>query len=367
MSAFTAVDSALMARALRLAEQGRYTTHPNPMVGCVLVRDGEIIGEGWHRRAGEAHAEVNALMAAGDARGATAYVSLEPCAHRGRTPPCTQALIDAGVEEVVFALADPNPAVDGNGANQLVSAGIRVRSGLMRDSAAALNRGFLSRATRQRPFIRLKIAASLDGATAMHGGESQWITGRDARADVQRLRAESSAVLTGVGTVLADDPSLTVRQPGIDTGGRQPLRVVADSRLRTPPDARLLTLPGEVLLYCAEDARKRALLDAGAEVVCLPGEAGRVDLPAVMADLAGRGVNDLLVEAGSLLAGSLLVSRCVDELVIYQAPHMMGSETRRMLKTPAWMQLADRQALEFVDARRVGQDLRIVARPIDED
>ncbi len=362
MSGFSATDSAHMAHALRLAKTGRYTAHPNPMVGCVLVRDGEVVGEGWHERAGEAHAEIYALAdAGGRAHGATAYVTLEPCSHHGKTPPCTAALIDAGVAEVVIAVEDPHPAVDGQGIATLKAANIPVRVGLMQMAVEGLLRGFLSRVRRKRPFVTLKVAASLDGGIAMESGESQWITGSAARADAQRLRARSGAIMTGVGTVLADDPSLTVREPGLDTGGRQPQRVVVDSSLRTPPSARMLTLPGATLVYCREDANAGALVDAGAEVVKVDSTGPSVDVAAVLRDLCGREINDLLVEAGPTLAGHLLTRGLVDELVIYQSPHIMGSETQRMFRTPGWSSLADRCELSITDVRRVGDDTRITA------
>lgn len=364
MPEFTASDSVHMARALQLAARGRYSARPNPMVGCVLVRDGEVIGSGWHRRAGDAHAEINALDDAGDADGATAYVSLEPCAHHGRTPPCVDALIDAGVREVVFAMQDPFVEVDGRGAARLSNAGIVVRHGLMADAAERLNRGFLSRVRRGRPFVRLKVAASLDGAIAMQSGESQWITGPGARADVQRLRAMAGAVLTGVGTVLADDPSLNVRDASIENNGVQPLRVILDSSLRMPLSARMLCLPGQTLIYCVDDSDRSALEQAGAEVKCLAADNERVSLPAVLDDLGRRGINDLLVEAGPSLAGSLILEGRVDELVIYQAPHIMGSETVPMFRTPAWTALADRHRLDVTDVRQVGADTRITASVI---
>jgi diaminohydroxyphosphoribosylaminopyrimidine deaminase/5-amino-6-(5-phosphoribosylamino)uracil reductase len=310
---------------------------------------------------------VNALVDAGNARGATAYVTLEPCAHHGRTPPCSQALIDAGVSRVIYAAPDPNPSVDGKGADALSAAGIDVHAGLMRDSADELNRAFLTRIRCGRPFVRLKLAASLDGATAMRDGESQWITGEAARLDVQRLRAESSAIMTGIGTILADDPSLNVRAPRFDTLGRYPLRVVVDSTLRTPPDSKLFELPGDVIVFCADDAEGSALANKGAEVISLPGQDARVDIDAMLAELGQREINLLLVEAGPRLAGSLLSAKTVDELVIYQAPHIMGSNTRRMLDTPAWQRLMDRQPLEFTDIRRVGRDLRITARPATQE
>jgi len=354
-----------MARALRLAVRGQYTAHPNPMVGCVIVSGDAIVGEGWHEVAGEAHAEINALRAAGDrARGATAYVTLEPCAHHGKTPPCTRALIDAGVAEVVFALDDPYPDVDGRGEQALITAGIMVRKGLMRESVAQLLAGFLSRNARGRPRVRLKLASSLDGRIAMADGQSQWITGRDARADVQRLRARAGAIMTGIGTVLADDPSLTVRADAIDTRGRQPLRAVLDSRLRMPLTAKMLNLPGKTLVYCASDVERQRLTDAGAVVIRSSGDAAAVDLRQVLADLARREVNDVLVEAGPRLAGALIEQKLLDELVIYQAPHIMGSETIGMFATPTWSALADRQNVTITDVRRVGDDTRITAAVI---
>ena len=355
-----------MARALRLAERGLYTAHPNPMVGCVLVRDGEIVGEGWHRRAGEAHAEINALAAAGErARGATAYLTLEPCSHHGRTPPCAPALVEAGVREVVIAMQDPFPAVSGNGKAALEAAGIRVRGGLMQAAAETLNAGFLSRVRDGRPFVRLKVACSIDGAIAMKTGESQWITGPEARADVQRLRARSGAILTGIGTVLADDPALTVRREELGGDGRQPVRAVLDSRLRMPLSAGMLAMPGETIVYCIDNARQQPLLDVGARVVRVNSAAAMLDASQVLADLAEREVNDVLVEAGPSVSGHLLSSGLVDELVIYQAPHIMGSETKSMFRTPGWQRLADRRALDIVDMRRVGGDIRITARPKD--
>ncbi|MEE8426970.1 MAG: bifunctional diaminohydroxyphosphoribosylaminopyrimidine deaminase/5-amino-6-(5-phosphoribosylamino)uracil reductase RibD [Woeseiaceae bacterium] len=363
MSDYSAIDRAHMERALSLAERGVYTAYPNPMVGCVIVRDGEIVGEGYHKAAGEAHAEVNALAAADDkARGATAYVTLEPCAHHGKTPPCIDALIDAGIAAVVAALEDPYPKVAGRGFAALEKAGIGVRVGLMRAEAEELLRGFLSRVTRGRPFVRLKIASSLDGRIAMANGESQWITGPVARADVQRLRARSGAIMTGIGTVLADDPSLTVRDASLDTGGRQPLRVVLDKDLRMPLSAEMLGLPGDTVIYCVDDRKRQALVDAGAEVVKIAADDGLVQIAAVLDDLGARAINELLVEAGPALAGSLVENQLVDELVIYQAPHIMGSETMGMFQTPSWVELADRQTLEITDVRSVGADTRITAR-----
>ena len=362
MSEFSASEIEFMARALRLAARGEYSAHPNPMVGCVLVRDNEVIGEGWHQVCGEAHAELNAISSAADASGATAYVTLEPCVHHGKTPPCTKALIAAGVTEVVCAMQDPFGEGGGQGIAALEKAGIKVRSGLMNAEAEQLNVGFLSRVRRSRPHVRAKIAASLDGAIAMRNGQSQWITGPAARSDVQRLRAKAGAIMSGIGTVLADDPSFNVRDESIDTAGRQPLRVILDSTLRMPLSSGMLCLPGDTLVYCANDSGRAELEDAGAEVVNLPGDDSSVDLVAVLDDLGAREINNLLVEAGPALAGSLIAADLVDELVIYQAPHIMGSETVSMFLTPAWTELADRRSLEFTDVRRVGGDTRITAR-----
>jgi diaminohydroxyphosphoribosylaminopyrimidine deaminase/5-amino-6-(5-phosphoribosylamino)uracil reductase len=350
-----------MARALQLAARGRYGAHPNPMVGCVIVRDGAVVGEGWHALAGEAHAEINALEAAGGAaRGATAYVTLEPCAHHGKTPPCADALVEAGVSRVVVAMQDPYEEVAGRGLARLLEAGIDAEVGLMQATAEALNEGFIARVTRGRPFVRLKVAASLDGGTAMASGESQWITGPEARRDVHRLRACSGAVMTGIGTVLADDPSLTVRD--VDSRGRQPLRVVLDSRLRMPPGARMLTLPGETLVCCLPGHDDAPLAAAGAEVLVCGAHGDVVNVFEVLAALAEREINEVLVEAGHRLAGYLLEKDLVDELVIYQSPHIMGSNTRGMFATPAWEALADRKTLTIREVRRVGQDTRITAR-----
>ena len=358
---FGAADSAHMARALQLAARGRYGAHPNPMVGCVIVRDGEVVGEGWHALAGGAHAEINALEAAGDkARGATAYVTLEPCAHHGKTPPCADALVEAGVSRVVAAMQDPYEEVAGRGMAKLLEAGVDTEVGLMQAAAEALNEGFIGRVTRGRPFVRLKVAASLDGATAMASGESQWITGPEARRDVQSLRARSGAIMTGIGTVLADDPSLTVRD--IDTRGRQPLRVVLDSRLRMSAEARMLSLPGETLVCCTDGHDDTALLAAGAEVLVCGAHGDVVNVFEVLAALAEREINDVLVEAGHRLAGYLLEKDLVDELVIYQSPHIMGSNTRGMFATPAWQALADRRTLSVTDVRRIANDMRITAR-----
>ena len=361
MPDFSAADSAHMARALSLARRGWYTAHPNPRVGCVLASGDEVVGEGWHAVAGEAHAEINALTMAGNrARGSTAYVTLEPCAHHGKTAPCADALLAAGVARVVAAMQDPFPDVAGQGFERLASAGVQVDTGLLEGEARRLNEGFLSRVERGRPFLCLKIAASLDGATAMATGESHWITGPEARRDVQRLRAASGAILTGSGTVLADDPALTVRDGGLCE--RQPLRIVLDTALRTPPGAKLLRAEGETVIFCCDDRRRDPLEAAGATVRRIAPGAGGVALGEVLAELGRRGINDLLVEAGPHLSGTLLEAGLVDELVIYQAPHIMGSQVRPMFSTPGWIRLENRRSLRITDLRAVGRDIRITAR-----
>ena len=370
-----------MAQALRLAEQGLYGTSPNPRVGCVLVADEKLVGSGWHRRAGEAHAEVHALSVAGEAaRGATAYVTLEPCSHHGRTPPCADALIAAGVARVVVAAQDPNPKVGGAGIAQLRAAGIAVESGLMETAARDLNVGFFARMTRGTPWLRSKIAMSLDGRTALANGVSKWITGDAARRDVQHWRARSCAVLTGINTVLADDARLNVREIATQ---RQPLRVVLDSRLRMPLQARILRSPpspaggesvargakpaggeGRVLIYTAvRDSKKISALEkVDATVYVLPDGNGQVDLPAMLRDLAQRGCNEVLLEAGSTLNGALLRAGLVDELVLYVAPQLLGDMARGVAQLGELTGLDQRVDLGWQDVRQVGQDLRIVAR-----
>lgn len=358
----TADDHRWMARALELAERGLFTTTPNPRVGCVIVRNGECVGEGWHVRAGEPHAEVHALAMAGEAaRGATAYVTLEPCSHHGRTPPCAEALVLAGVSRVVAAMQDPNPLVAGRGLAVLREAGIETFAGVLEAEARELNIGFVSRMTRGRPWLRLKVAATLDGKTALENGVSQWITGDDARRDAHRWRARSCAVLTGIGTVRDDDPQLNVR--AIPTE-RQPLRIVVDARLDTPLNAKLLD-GGPVLIAAATDdpARIAALRHRGAEVVVLPNQGGKVDLPALLAELGRRGINEVLAESGFKLNGSLLREGCVDELILYLAPSLVGDTARGLFNLPALSSLADKRQLAFRDVRLVGRDLRIVARP----
>ncbi len=357
---FSDADRRHMARALELAALGMNTATPNPRVGCVIVRDGVVVGEGWHRRAGEPHAEANALAAAGDkARGATVYVTLEPCNHTGRTPPCADALIRTDVGRVVAAMRDPNPLGAGGG-KALEAAGIRFECGLMEDEARELNIGFVSRMTRGRPWVRMKIAASLDGRTALANGQSQWITGSEARRDGHTWRARACALLTGIGTVTADDPQLNVRDVPV---ARQPLRVIVDSRLDTPQSARILQ-GGNVVLFCAEEKEaERAALEArGAEVVRLANAQGKVDLPAMLAALAARGINELHVEAGVKLNGSLLREGCVDELLVYLAPSLLGDTAQGMAALAGLTSLDERVALEFRSVERIGGDLRILAR-----
>ena len=350
-----------MARALRLAERGVYSTSPNPRVGCVVVKNGEIVGEGWHERAGKSHAEVIALNAAGSAaRGATAYVTLEPCSHHGRTPPCTDALIAGGVARVVLAVQDPNPKIAGEGIAKLRAAGIAVEYGLMEAAARELNIGFFARMMRGSAWVRSKIAMSLDGRTALGNGKSKWITGGDARLDVQHWRARSCAVLTGIATVLADDARLDVRDIMTE---RQPLRVVLDSRLRMPLTARVMS-GGDILIYTAvQDAEKCAALQmAGATVCVLPDGNGQVDLVAMLRDLAQRGCNEVLLEAGGTLNGAMLRAGLVDELLLYIAPQLLGDMARSMVQLGELTSLDQRVNLQWQDMRQVGKDLRIMAK-----
>jgi diaminohydroxyphosphoribosylaminopyrimidine deaminase/5-amino-6-(5-phosphoribosylamino)uracil reductase len=361
---FSATDHGFMARALQLAQRGLFTATPNPRVGCVMVRDGRVLGEGWHQKAGGPHAEAAALheiVGAGDtAIGATAYVTLEPCSHFGRTPPCADALIAAGIVRVVAAMPDPNPLVAGQGLAKLAAAGIDVSNGLLAAEAQELNIGFVSRMTRGRPWLRLKVAASLDGKTALNNGVSQWITGPDARRDAHAWRARSCAVLTGIGTVKDDNPRLTVRE--VPTT-RQPLKVVIDSRLETPPDAAVLD-GGKVLIAAAQDdaARSAALRARGAEIVILPNTQGKVELADLLQELGRRGINEVLAEAGTRLNGSLLASGCVDELLIYQAPILLGDMARGMFGLAELTDLAGAQRINIIERRAVGADFRIRAR-----
>ncbi|NHF67827.1 bifunctional diaminohydroxyphosphoribosylaminopyrimidine deaminase/5-amino-6-(5-phosphoribosylamino)uracil reductase RibD [Xanthomonas hortorum] len=358
----TADDHRWMAQALRLAERGAYTTRPNPMVGCVIVRDGVCVGEGFHRRAGGPHAEVFALRAAGAlARGATAYVTLEPCAHYGRTPPCALALIAAGVTRVVAAMADPFPQVNGGGFALLREAGIEVLSGVMQAQARVLNQGFLSRVERGRPWLRVKLGASLDGRTALASGESKWITGADARADVQRWRARAGAIFTGTGTVLADDPSMTVRL-GDDTPFVPPLRVVLDAGLRTLACENIRQGDAPTLYVHGDDVLPPSFDDA--QFVALPLHAGRFDLSAVLASIAERGINEVHVEAGATLSGALLHAGLVDELLVYMAPVLLGDTARPLLAGLGIETMAQRHPLQLLDVRQLGQDLRLRYVPL---
>jgi len=350
-----------MDRALRLAARGLYTTTPNPRVGCVIVRDGEILGQGFHERAGEPHAEIHALQRAGArARGATVYVTLEPCGHHGRTPPCVDALIQAGVSRVVAAMQDPNPKVAGEGLQRLRAARIAVESGLLEEQARELNVGFVARMTRARPWLRIKTASSLDGGTALRNGQSQWITGPAARRDGHRWRARSCAVMIGIGTLLADNPHLTVREVRTT---RQPLRIVVDRQLEIPLGAHVLE-GGHALIVTAQDRpeKVRQLERLGSEVVRLANPEGKVDLVALMHELARRELNEILVESGGRLNGALLRAHVVDELVVYLAPHLLGDTARGMFDLGELTALDQRVELTMREVRRVGNDLRVVAR-----
>lgn len=351
---FSDFDTAMMSRALALAEKGLCTTTPNPRVGCVIALRGEVVGEGWHERAGEPHAEADALVqASGNARGATAYVTLEPCNHQGRTPPCAEALVRSGVVRVVAAMRDPNPKSN-RGGDALAAAGVRFESGLMEDEARELNLGFVSRMTRGRPWVRLKIAATLDGRTALANGASQWITGPEARRDGHRWRARACAVATGAGTVRADDPQLTVRDV---PASRQPLRVVIDSHVETPPAARVLQ--GEkALVFAAVEGKSLP----NAEIVVLPNPGGKVDLAKMLAELGRRGINELHVEGGFKLNGSLLREGCVDELLVYLNPSLLGDSAQGMVNLAEMSSLEQRVPLKVRSVDRIGEDLRIIAR-----
>lgn len=353
-----------MTRALELARRGLYSTHPNPRVGCVIVKDGQAIGEGWHERAGEAHAEIMALAQAGNkARGATAYVTLEPCCHQGRTGPCTDALLKAGIRRVVAAMQDPNPQVAGAGLAKLKDAGVDTQVGIHQAEAEALNRGFISRMTRSCPWVRLKLGMSLDGRTAAANGESRWITGEAAREEVHRLRAEAGAVMTGIGTVLADDPSLNVRLPG---EWAPPIRVVLDRQLHMSATARMLSLPGRTVILTDESVDSvaaQALTRAGAELHRIAATNGRLDLLAALKLLGSFELNEILVEAGPTLAGALLEAELVDELIIYVAPCLLGDAARGLAHLPQLTGLSQRLQLHIDDIRAVGTDWRIMARP----
>jgi diaminohydroxyphosphoribosylaminopyrimidine deaminase/5-amino-6-(5-phosphoribosylamino)uracil reductase len=362
---FSAFDYECMASALKLAGMGLESTHPNPRVGCVITREGQVVGKGWHKKAGEGHAEIYALRDAGDkAAGGTAYVTLEPCSHVGRTPPCVDALIKAKVTRVIFAIDDPNPDINGSGHQRLRQAGIEVQSGLMVKEAEELNAGFLKRMRLGLPWVRIKLAQSIDGHIALANGSSQWISGPGSRADVQHWRARSDAILTGIGTVLADDPSLNVRK---DKAARQPARIILDSHWRTPVNARLLQLPGHVLIAGLNDNPvPDELGKSAADCVGLPASAGRVDIKAVLRELAVRGINEVQVEAGATLCGSLLQQGLVDELLIYQAPVILGGGAVSPFALPQLDNMEDRVHLECVDARYIGKDLRMRLKPVHQ-
>jgi diaminohydroxyphosphoribosylaminopyrimidine deaminase/5-amino-6-(5-phosphoribosylamino)uracil reductase len=352
-------DAIYMARALELAQYGLYTTSPNPRVGCVLVKNGYIIAEGWHSRAGQGHAEVEVLKQVTQSVGATAYVTLEPCSHHGRTPPCCDALIYAGIKRVVVAMQDPNPLVAGKGLKKLQAAGIEVVCGVLENDAQALNRGFIKRMLTGKPFVRSKLAMSLDGRTAMANGESKWITSVDSRRDVQYLRAESCAILTGINTVLADDPSLNVRLE--DTQVLQPIRVVLDSQLQMPVSANMAKLAGETwVLTCSDNPQKKSALEqAGFKIFLLPEKSNRVDLNAVFEFLGQQQINEVLVEAGAILNGALLDARLVDEWIVYMAICVLGNNGRGLFSLPNLNTIADKKNLQLKEVKRVGVDLRL--------
>jgi diaminohydroxyphosphoribosylaminopyrimidine deaminase/5-amino-6-(5-phosphoribosylamino)uracil reductase len=357
-----------MAQALRLAKRGLLTTDPNPRVGCVLVKNGEIIGQGWHQRTGEAHAEILALDEAGaTAKGATAYVTLEPCCHTGRTPPCSEALIKAGVVRVVVAMEDPNPQVSGKGVSQLRDAGIDVDVGVMTAQAEALNPGFVKRMRHGRPFVRCKLAMSLDGRTAMASGESQWITGESARLDVHQLRARSSAIVAGINTVLADDPSMNARLENEDV--LQPARVILDSQLKMPVDARMFSIPGQIIICTTPDAVKqneekiKHLRAAGAELVQLQKEDDKISLPALMMFLNSEKFNEVMLETGATLSGAFMQAGLIDEIVIYMAPLLMGDAAHGLVTLPDISKMSETSRLKILDVRAVGKDWRIIAKP----
>lgn len=357
-----------MTRALRLAERGLYTTQPNPRVGCVIVKNNQIVGQGAHLKAGEPHAEVLALReAVASAEGADAYVTLEPCNHHGRTPPCVDTLINAGVKRVVVAMQDPNPLVAGNGIKRLQANGIKVEVGLMEAESKSLNLGFISRMTSGLPYIRCKIAASLDGRTALNNGKSLWITGESARVDVQHWRAQSCVIITGIGTVLTDNPSMNVR---LENTSRQPLRVIVDSNLQTPVDCKMLNpellAASPVLIAYAHDADNKAtsLSAAGAQLLHLPDVNGRVDLQALLVNLASRDINEVLLEAGQGLNGAFMQADLIDEFIFYYAPKLMGADGKAMFAIPELVEMQQATELQVTDIRQIGRDIRLRAKPV---
>ena len=375
-------DEYYMARAISLAKKGWFTTHPNPRVGCVLVRDNQIVAEGWHEYAGQGHAEVNALSQlhklnnVEKARGATAYVTLEPCSHFGKTPPCSDALIKAGIGRVVIGMVDPNPLVAGNGVKRLQENGVEVKTGVLETEARMLNLGFIQRMESQRPKIRCKMAMSLDGRTAMSSGESKWITSTDAREDVQRLRAESSAVLTGIGTVLEDDPSMNVRSEKFASMNRQPERIILDTQLKIPVISKMLALEGQTVICTSqtsanqEQKKIQILEDKKVDLYYLntdvKNDRTHLSLVEVMSVMVERQYNDVLLEAGSNLTGAMLQAGYIDELIIYMAPHLMGSDARGLFNLPGLNTMSERINLNIQDIRSVGRDFRITASIINE-
>lgn len=362
----TNTDLIFMAKALQLAEKGCFTTNPNPRVGCVLVKNGQIIGEGFHERAGQAHAEINALQnAIENVQGATAYVTLEPCFHHGKTPPCCDALIQSGISRLVVAMSDPNPLVSGKGLERCKEAGIEVICDVLRTDAEKLNRGFISRMTCKRPFVQSKIAMSLDGRTALENGESKWITSPQARNDVHFFRAQSCAILTGIGTVLADNPLLNAR---VDFDCVQPIRVILDSKLQTPPDLKMVNLSGRTLvLTCSNDEQKQInLKKAGFEIYVFPQKNEQLDLHSVMEFLAEQEINNLFVEAGATLNGALLEANLVDEWLIYIAPCVLGDKGRGVFALPALNSMTDKKSLQWLDVRQIGVDLRLCIEQVNQ-
>jgi len=357
-------QESLMARALLLAERGIFTTAPNPRVGCVIVKNEVVLAEGWHDRAGQAHAEVNALaqLTQKEAKGADCYITLEPCSHDGRTPPCSDAIIKAGIKRVFIAMKDPNPLVEGRGIEKLKQLGIEVILGVLEEQAEKLNQGFCQRMRLGRPYVRSKLAMSVDGKTAMASGESQWITSKDARQDVQKLRAQSSVILTGIGTVLADDPRLSVRPGGWYPEGevvRQPLRIVIDSNLKIPLNAKVLNSEAETLVASIKPSNKK-----GVNVIVIETDRGHVDLKKLMRRLAEREINDVMVEAGAKLNGALIQAGLIDELVIYMAPKLLGDSGQGLFHLPTLQKMSQHIALNITDIRPVGSDWRITASPI---
>lgn len=365
-------DRLYMARAINIAKQGLYSTMPNPRVGCVLVKDGKVLAEGWHRMAGEGHAEVNALAQAGEeAKGATAYVSLEPCSHSGRTGPCCEALVQAGVARVVYGMEDPNPQVAGRGIERLQNAGVDVSGPILEEEARALNPGFIKRMENSRPWVRCKLAMSLDGRTAMASGESKWVTGPSARSDVQKLRARSCAIISGIGSILSDDSALTVREDELKLPNaglaaiKQPLRVVLDSNQRLQAGAKVIQSPAGSLVVHAQSEASQALSELGVEQISLPGSDGRVDLSALIQELGRRECNEVLVETGANLAGAFLRRGLLDEVIIYMAPKLMGSQARPLFELPI-NSMAGQLPMIITDVRSVGNDWRITAKPDPE-